>query len=750
MPKKNKPTWATLEEEVRAEASVIWGRSFASQLVHGRQIDAYSQSPTGDHVAIEVTEQKNINKVQEDIGKLVHVRNANFGQQSGFRSTKCVIVTLFEPTISMRSACASISIDIYSIEEFRKLFLPFEEYADARRRIPFGSAVDPETGKPDPRQYVKVQFLQEERLVNASTVADGLVDGHKYIVVGEYGTGKSKFFEYTFNEFAASARSNSLFPIAIDLRRVWGLRDRYEILRRHLHDVGLAAHEQAFIRAYSEGYLLIMLDGFDEVAAHSWSDDPVSLRNLRADALSGARDLISNQSMGVIVCGRDHYFDSHDEMKSALGLASADPTVLETKDEFSQAEIEQFVQNAGFKGKVPAWLPKKPLTCEFFIRAFSGDLSQAKFASDSPDQFWEVYFSSVCEREARLNPGFDAAAIGRVLVSVAAATRTKPQDVGPISLAEIRQAFERAVGYTPVDQASVLLQRLSGLGRTAADSEDRRFVDTYLLEGLRALHDLDFVLKTGSDVYLSEDWVNPVGEYGRGILAQRIADRGLEDDARAFCLSAMRHKNHTLIADIASALLIAGETEIDFSKLALSGASIGRLDFSNVAVSNLFISNSIINTIELPSSSPKDTTISQSIISLVNGVSAVQGMPEWFTECEVDNFTSVANTSRIKTSSIKPAEKVLVAILHKTFFQPGSARKEEALLRGLGKFAKPKTVSSIINKLISEGIITEERGDSGRIYAPVRSQMRRVGKIVSELNMSQDEIWKYVSTIDKS
>ncbi len=336
MSKKKRPTWATLEDEVRAEASVIWGRQFTSQLVHGRQIDAFSQSPVGEHVAIEVTEQKNINKVQEDIGKLVHVRNANFGQQNGFKSTKCVIVTLFAPTPAMRSACASVSIDIYSIDEFRKLFLPFEEYVVARRKIPFGSAVDPETGEPDIRQYVKVQFLEEERLVGASSVLAGLKDGHKYIVVGEYGTGKSKFFEYTFNVFADSARSESLFPVAIDLRRVWGLRDRYEILRRHLHDVGLAQHEQAFIRAYSEGYLLIMLDGFDEIAAHSWSDDPVSLRNLRADALSGARDLIANQSVGVIVCGRDHYFDSHDEMKTALGLASSGPTVLATKDEFSQ------------------------------------------------------------------------------------------------------------------------------------------------------------------------------------------------------------------------------------------------------------------------------------------------------------------------------------------------------------------------------------------------------------------------------
>lgn len=741
-------TWKDLEEEVRANATVIWGKSFHSTLIHGRQIDAYSADTNGGPTAIEVTEQKSIDKIQNDINKLVAVRNANFTQEGGYKSTRCIIVTAFEPTIHMRNACKSISVDIYDISEFRHVFLPFEIYRERREKKPFGSAVDPHTGARDNRQYVKVQLLDsDEGHATGDDVVDSITSGKRIVVIGEYGTGKSKLFEYIFGSLADLARKNAMFPISIDLRNIWGLKDRYEIIRRHLKDLDLQEYEDQFFRAYNAGYLLVMLDGFDEVSPQAWSDDPVGLRNLRADALAGARDILSNQSGGSIICGRDNYFDSHDEMLSALGLAAKSPDVFYSKDEFSSEEIGQFVKNAGLDIKVPEWLPRKPLTCEFFIKTLAEKDQNLSFDSDSPMQFWEVYFKSVCAREARLNPGFDPDAIGRVLVAVAAATRTKPQNVGPLSPMEIRAAFEKAVGYAPIEQASVLLQRLSGLGRTASDSEDRRFVDTYLLDGLRAMQVIGFVRKVEHESYLLEDWMNPLAELGRNIVAQKLVDMDLVPDALAFCNSVMRHKNHTLIGDVVSAVLISGVSEIDFNGLEVKGAHIGSLDLSEVEVANLRLQDDVISMISMPLISPKNLVVVDSIIENVEGVSAQSGMPSWLKGNQVGAYTSVANTSKIKAATIGAEHKVLVTILHKTFFQPGSARKEEALLRGLGKYAKPKTLTAIINKLISEGILTEERGDTGRLYSPKRSQTRRVGRIISELSMSKDAIWAYVGSL---
>jgi hypothetical protein len=90
---------------------------------------------------------------------------------------------------------------------------------------------------------------------------------------------------------------------------------------------------------------------------------------------------------------------------------------------------------------------------------------------------------------------------------------------------------------------------------------------------------------------------------------------------------------------------------------------------------------------------------------------------------------------------------VLVTILRKTYFQKGAARKEEALLRGLGKLVKAGVLDRILNKLIAEGLLTAAAGDTGTIYAPVRAQTRRVGQMLSELNLSRDSVWEFVGSL---
>ncbi|UPA23213.1 hypothetical protein [Shinella oryzae] len=738
-------TWQDFEKNVRLYAKAIWGTEFRSQMLYDRQIDAYSELNSKSAVAIEVTEQKNINKIQDDINKLYHVRANNFS--SKFISTECFIVVGFEPTPAMIGACSKVNIDVLTVEEFKSRFLPYEEYRSMRILEPFGSAIDPESGSPDTKAYVEVDFLRGESAYSRKRIYEDISSGKSVVLLGEYGTGKSKFFENAFHVFSKKASFSTGYPLAIDLRKSWGLNSRYEIITRHLTDLGMSFHADKFIKAYNEGLLFLFIDGFDEVGSQAWSDNPESLKNLRADALQGVRDLISNQKSGLIICGREHYFDSNDEMFSALGLINRNPILVQTKGEFSVDEIQKFVQNSSISISIPDWLPRKPLTCDFFVRTFAATEDKARFDADTPHKFWDIYVSAVCEREARLNSAFDADSIRSVLVAIAAITRRLPQDVGPITLAEIRDAFQRAVGYAPIDQASVLLQRLSGLGRSSADTEDRRFVDTYLLDGLRAVHVVEFVTKIANDAYLDEDWLNPLGEYGLDIASQKIADLGLSEEAVLFCRSAIRKRNHTLIADVVGALLLSGQAEIDFGGLHIKGAQIGCLDFSEVDARNLIIETSTVDELNVPLKENSSIVIIDCHVNTALGISAESGMPNWIKDTKIENYTSIATTSRIKSSDISNNHKVLVAILHKTFFQPGSARKEEALFRGLGKIARPKTVSSITNKLISEEIVSQEKGNSGDIFVPNRAKTKRVAKIMAELNMSTDPIWRYVDSI---
>ena len=53
--------------------------------------------------------------------------------------------------------------------------------------------------------------------------------------------------------------------------------------------------------------------------------------------------------------------------------------------------------------------------------------------------------------------------IKNILVRISRFTRNKPKDVGPITPMEIKSAFEEIMGTYPIEQASVILQRLVGL-----------------------------------------------------------------------------------------------------------------------------------------------------------------------------------------------------------------------------------------------------------------------------------------------
>ena len=91
--------------------------------------------------------------------------------------------------------------------------------------------------------------------------------------------------------------------------------------------------------------------------------------------------------------------------------------------------------------------------------------------------------------------------------------------------------------------------------------------------------------------------------------------------------------------------------------------------------------------------------------------------------------------------------KVLLTIIHKVFFQPGSARREEALVRGLGASAKEAKFEKIINTLIRKDIISKYRGESGYIYTANRKYMDRMRLLQEEKSSSRDELWDIIGKL---
>jgi len=183
------------------------------------------------------------------------------------------------------------------------------------------------------------------------------------------------------------------------------------------------------------------------------------------------------------------------------------------------------------------------------------------------------------------------------------------------------------------------------------------------------------------------------------------------------------------------------QSTFNFRELSIKGAAISHLDFSQLDAEGLSISESVIDEVTLPTAPPKGTIIFSNLIGRVFGASSIDGLGTWIGSNEIEEFDSVRTVERIRNVGLSPAHEILVTIIRKTFFQPGSGRKEEALLRGFAAGTFNKVAPKVLNLLTTEGILTHFRGEEGRVYAPNRAHAGRMKQMLAELRSSTDEVW---------
>jgi hypothetical protein len=362
--------------------------------------------------------------------------------------------------------------------------------------------------------------------------------------------------------------------------------------------------------------------------------------------------------------------------------------------------------------------------------------------------FWNHFIKVVCQRDARINTFFDAETIYSVFVALSRITRRRSTNVGPISQRDLQDAFESAVGQLPVEDASVMLQRLPSLGRIGAESSDRQFVDTFILDGLRAKDVAGLVDKDESHKQrvFNENWLNPLGSLAQAILSTDISGR--VDAYRQIAERATKALNSTLAADLVSAMARGNTINIDLQGLAITGATFSEFTLNETSLSNLSIKDSTFERLVLPNSPPKNVKISASLASKVSGAASFSGLPSWVQLDLVDDFDSVQTVAQIKRVGLPPANEILVAILKKTFKQKGAGRKEEALLRGFGSGASKKLAATVLNILMREQILVRHKGDEGWIYSPSRSETARIFTLLDQLRSSNDSLWATVEDLN--
>ena len=736
---KDTPAWKRLESRVRTAAQYIWSAPAQSETVRGVRLDCVLKLEEDRWIILEVTTSNTLEKLRTDLTKLLNVRTALL---SDGIHVSCHFITESEPTESIKATASGSRIVALSVDQLEKQFIDYDAYRYIRISRSFGSAVDPLSGEKDVLPYVPVDYSEAtgSRKFSLEQLANTLIHGRHIILLGNYGTGKSRCIQETYIQICNSTIPYRHFPLAIDLREHWGLRRGPEIIRRHFEDMGLSETADAALKVLDRGSVILLLDGFDEIASQVWSDDPIRLAEIRRQSLAGVADLVRKTRGGVLIVGREHYFNSNDEMFRCLGMDATTTTILQSADEFSNKQMEMYLREVGPSIPIPNWLPRRPLISKMLTSFDDVDLETLSEDNGEID-FWHRLLDAICMRESRIHPSLDPLTIRNVLLELAHLSRTKANNVGPLSLKEINDSFEVVVRRPPRDEASAMLQRLPVLGRVDAETSDRQFVDTYILDGLRATGVAEMPIVGTYPRIMNDKWQHPLGTFGQSVVSQSIATSGNAGGYVEFVKRTAESANRVLAGDIVTALLAIENSNYDFGGLVLTESHLGRISLTDTRVRGLHVQDSIIDELIIEGDVPASLILERCIIVVLRGLASNDRLPSWMRDVVVDQFDSLSNVAKIREAKLSKEQKVFVTIIHKTFFQPGSGRKEAALLRGLGASGDRRIARKILGMLLEEGILKEHPGKEGPVFVPARKYTRRMGRIISQLRYSNDPIW---------
>lgn len=731
-------TWDDVEQQVRAIAETVWSRPCRSETVAGVQCDGVIRVRDDYFVLIEISVRGDLQKLRSDVTKLSMMK-AGLMAQGKYAETYFVTSQDKHPSLPTSSEAAGV--EFHTVESFASKFLASNQYIHERAAMSFGSAVMPQTGAADLTPYTPISYVDSKgRKYAVGDIAAALQKKRAVILLGEFGTGKSRCVKETF---AALARSTDSFaPVAINLRDNWGYRRLDHILRNHLDSLGLSEFADNLVKSVRRGNHPLLLDGFDEIGSQSWAGDVARLAEVRRKSLEGVRDAVETSGgAGVLLTGREHYFTSDSEMLDCLGLDER-AIILRCPDEFSETEAADYIRSHTKLASIPEWMPRKPLVCQLFAGLGEDELRELDTNVFGELDFFEKVLDAICRRETRINQSIDPATVKGVLLRLAQQSRTQPESAERVTLSMINEAFFDITNYAPIDESAILLSRLPYLGRIGAESSDRAFIDPYALSGLRGLA-IDQTFAAADEEATRESWVQPLDDFALRVWARNLAK---DHSPLKYVRRCLAYGNSQAGADYVAARLISGDPDVSFEKLSLDDGAISLLTFEDTTVRELSLTNMHIGELNVENAALVSVFIDNCVIDRVVGVSSKDKMPASFGQkCEIEEFDSALSSARISTLSLTDSQKTLLSIIKKLFFQKGAGRRGEALLRGTEAFWDKKAADKVLHYMESEEMVRRAKGDQGALYIPARRHMKRMGLLVAAQKQSADELWHLVS-----
>lgn len=741
------------EVEIRRIAGMIWpaGKVQRSPTIDGRERDALIQTPDLVFV-VEATTSRRKDKIAEDAKKtnaLVRkIRSQGFSCQG-------IIVTLYEPTAEQEAANRQYTnaVSLQSFDQFLSRLFDASQYLHVRVSKPFGSIQNPADShfELDRNYYIPVPILEDQTggATSAHEIGAAILEsGARFAIFADFGSGKSMALREVFfwlrDEFLQ--KKHLRFPVYINLRDHAGAKYPDEILERHARDLGLADYSQ-LVKAWRAGFVDLLLDGFDEFAATGWTAMPIKLRQIRRTMLEAVRRLIaeSPKSVGIVIVGRQHYFDSLREMRDALSLSER--FKLLRIDLLSEDDAAKIVRKYG-GASVPDWVPSRALLLAYlaakhFLREIPADFLKIT----SRGHGWDALLQMICNREASHHPAIDGASVLAFLERLASIARRTPDGLGAFSETDLSNTFEQACGFPPDDAARVLISRLPALASLAPETGRRRFIDPDIADASRAGDVLRFINAPYDVVSLEplKDAQCAMGGNGLERLSY-IAERAALHEAKVqiACEHAGKLRSSIVTLDVLQLMMDWGlnyeRSGIDISEIQFDNVTFEEPipDFSHVRFINCLIDSLFLGQNVSIKHLPK---FSGCLIGSLDGIAAIGDLPkDAFIDCEIQAVSnSLARNAGILDTDLPVATKVLLTILNKLFNQAGRGRKENAFSRGLDTRARA-LVPQILDFVVTFGFATPTRIRQQTIWLPRRDKSRRVAEILNKPATSKDPL----------
>lgn len=747
------------ETEVLRIARARWPQAQYSgaAMINGRERDGVFETDEVVHF-IEATTSKRADKAKEDTKKIFQLMS-DHQKTNSIKGAVGWFITQTEPTAEQREAVKTAGknqVKAASFAQFQQAVIDVASYFSFRENHLFGSVADPISGEINYKgEYIPLELLplNNQETIKLDEMVNGLYEGKTYTVLGEYGAGKSMTLREIYFKSRDRYRKgeSSTFPIYINLREHSGQDDAAEMLERHARKIGFERPSN-LVSAWRAGFVILLIDGFDEITSLGTALSRSRLKEARRRSLEAVRKLLDQtpRNIGYVVSGREHFFSSPDERKSALSLRTDTTTIL--LGELNKKQVADYIKRiSGKNTAVPEWLPTRPLLVSYL--ATRGILQQSENILSSIDSIdgWDLLLNQICDREAKISPSLDGPTLRSILERLSTMARSSQDGLGPITQEQIRVAFIQVCGYEPDDQANLLLQRLPGLGIYRHEDDSRTFVDIELASVCRA-KDICLFVSNPYEQIQNEGWLISMRQVGESAGKTSIirACRNLKNSPinieSVFQVLKSNENLEILKSDIAMICIempCIPKTKVTIENAVYENYSMSPQD-AGCSLENISFKDCLFDSIEvgdnaLVSNLPYfDGCIFLFIQDRINK----SDMPaqRFSNSCTYERFSdSVQTQNSILNASLSIGEKLVLTILRKVFIQSLSGRSETALVRGLDLNTR-HLVPEAIKLLQQQDLLFPANKGDGTVWIPVRKQLNRVRGILSSPSTCNDSL----------